>query len=1064
MTTRVGSATGTNTATMPTHAVGDLIVAFAFRDGSTTAPSIPSEGWTSLGASSSAIGQAGTTCSAVMVVKRADSTSEAVGTFTNATFVGVVVYRGGTGKQVGIGTWTFQAGTASTVTYPATTLIGASSTSWTGAFAGHRSVDTSLQTAPTNMSNVATFVDATDEGAIHDTNGPVASWASTGVAVGGTASGWITAVFEVREFTTVLTRFKAERDHPTNNALVIGIGHSFMAGARAAPSDADSIKFGYLQTVADNFTACHAASSDSSFMGDQNITANGISPAVFNANLTLGTFAAYASDSIPGARAFTPGSAGTLSWDPDVAFDRLQVFYIRYSGSPEYTVNVDGGASLGTLNMNDTPSLFATETFSVTDTTHQVRFVAAAINGFIAGAIVWRSTVKQLTFLNAAWASGLTTDFLVSTQPYNPLPALRTFGNVAATIIQLDANEILNSISLTAFRFNLAVLTLERLFYGDVVLISSAYMNPTLGFSEATQLTYHNVVAEWADVMGCAYVRGTAQPGLSTYAAGDALGYYDADDIHMTEAGYTVSAATPLLALLDVQTLSPGLLTNTSTFYAPTVSQGGGTQTLTPGLLTNTSSFYAPTVSPGSVALSPGLFTNTSSFYAPTITTGSVTLSPGLLSNTNTFYGPTVTQPGGGTLWTPTELGSAVAGWWDAADAATITLNSGNVSAWANKGAAGGSLAQASGGAQPPYSATALNGLPGVTGAAGTHSMATGTLTGLPTGTDPAFTMFAVGKPDAASASLGAFVTFGANASEAMPMLGTLANGNFYIDCFGSGITTSVNVTGSGHILSVKHNTDTTTYSHVDGVASGQSSFSVAPGASPAAKIFDWFASGYPNGGILQEYIILSTVLSDADREILEGYAAWKWGLEGNLDAGHPYKSAAPTVASGSQSLTPGLLTNTNTFYAATVTTGAVTLTPGLLTNSNTFHAPTVSQSGGPQTLTPGLLTNSSTFHAPTVTPGAATLSPGLLTNVSEFYGATISQPSLQTLSPGLLTNVSVFYPPAANQNDPPGTYPLAIEGGGTVVIEMIDGVPTVVGGTINFTGSVVAGALRGRP
>jgi hypothetical protein len=33
-----------------------------------------------------------------------------------------------------------------------------------------------------------------------------------------------------------------------------------------------------------------------------------------------------------------------------------------------------------------------------------------------------------------------------------------------------------------------------------------------------------------------------------------------------------------------------------------------------------------------------------------------------------------------------------------------------------------------------------------------------------------------------------------------------------------------------------------------------------------------------------------------ADRELLEGYLAWKWGLEGNLPAGHPYKSAAPTV------------------------------------------------------------------------------------------------------------------------------------------------------------------------
>jgi hypothetical protein len=31
-----------------------------------------------------------------------------------------------------------------------------------------------------------------------------------------------------------------------------------------------------------------------------------------------------------------------------------------------------------------------------------------------------------------------------------------------------------------------------------------------------------------------------------------------------------------------------------------------------------------------------------------------------------------------------------------------------------------------------------------------------------------------------------------------------------------------------------------------------------------------------------------------SDREKLEGYLAWKWGLEANLPNGHPYENAAP--------------------------------------------------------------------------------------------------------------------------------------------------------------------------
>lgn len=36
--------------------------------------------------------------------------------------------------------------------------------------------------------------------------------------------------------------------------------------------------------------------------------------------------------------------------------------------------------------------------------------------------------------------------------------------------------------------------------------------------------------------------------------------------------------------------------------------------------------------------------------------------------------------------------------------------------------------------------------------------------------------------------------------------------------------------------------------------------------------------------------------LSTANRQRLEGYLAWKWALEANLPAGHPFKNTPPTV------------------------------------------------------------------------------------------------------------------------------------------------------------------------
>lgn len=122
----------------------------------------------------------------------------------------------------------------------------------------------------------------------------------------------------------------------------------------------------------------------------------------------------------------------------------------------------------------------------------------------------------------------------------------------------------------------------------------------------------------------------------------------------------------------STQTLTPGLFTNTQSFYSPTVAlAGGGSQSLTaarfdnantffapavttgpvalaPGLFINAQSFFAPTVAPGAVALAPSLATNTQSFFAATVSTGPVALAPGLFTNAQTFYPATVSLGGGG--------------------------------------------------------------------------------------------------------------------------------------------------------------------------------------------------------------------------------------------------------------------------------------------------------------------------------------------------------------------------------------------------------------------------------
>jgi hypothetical protein len=115
------------------------------------------------------------------------------------------------------------------------------------------------------------------------------------------------------------------------------------------------------------------------------------------------------------------------------------------------------------------------------------------------------------------------------------------------------------------------------------------------------------------------------------------------------------------------------------------------------------------------------------------------------------------------------------------------------------------------------------------------------------------------------------------------------------------------------------------------------------------------------------------------------------------------------------QSLTPGIYTDADTFFAPAVTSTRA-LTPSLVTDSPTFFAPTAAP--GPAAVTPGLVTNGTSFHAPSVAAGAVSLSPGLVSDPDAFYAPAVG--GTYPLSPALLVDAASFHAPAAS-----ATYPL---------------------------------------
>lgn len=191
----ITSVTGTNTATLPAHQVGDVFVAWAVRSGSSTPPVVPvANDWAEFDSGgSNSLGYAG-------AVLYATSTSMAAGTFTNATGLIIAQYRPAAGYVIEIGSIsTALSGSATSASYPSLSLLDQGGTSVVlGLFANRASDITNLTTPPTGMVNRNTFQSGSNSLAFNASPAPLTSWTQQVVAYNGTANSYRTLSVELR--------------------------------------------------------------------------------------------------------------------------------------------------------------------------------------------------------------------------------------------------------------------------------------------------------------------------------------------------------------------------------------------------------------------------------------------------------------------------------------------------------------------------------------------------------------------------------------------------------------------------------------------------------------------------------------------------------------------------------------------------------------------------------------------------------------------------------------------------------------------------------------------------
>lgn len=251
--------------------------------------------------------------------------------------------------------------------------------------------------------------------------------------------------------------------------------------------------------------------------------------------------------------------------------------------------------------------------------------------------------------------------------------------------------------------------------------------------------------------------------------------------------------------------------------------------------------------------------------------------------------------------WTPAYLGGSLALWLDAADAGTISLNGSTVSQWNDKSGKARNVTQATAANQPAYLQTALNGKPSINFVGSQRLLRT-------TGEIPAqISVFAVVGPSSGTAEYGTLFRTDAypTAATASHFLGyRLVSGSPSLaTLFGSSQTSWNSISGNTPVFQLSGNAIVgfvhaggTGYPFANGVAQDMKNASGTPTSTGFVVGNSGQNDGLPWMGSISEIVMTFSALSTFDRQKLEGYLAWKWGMQGDLPSGHPYKDAQPQV------------------------------------------------------------------------------------------------------------------------------------------------------------------------
>ena len=255
-------------------------------------------------------------------------------------------------------------------------------------------------------------------------------------------------------------------------------------------------------------------------------------------------------------------------------------------------------------------------------------------------------------------------------------------------------------------------------------------------------------------------------------------------------------------------------------------------------------------------------------------------------------------------LWKPIDLVGTMALWLDAADAATFTHSGGVVSEWRDKSANARHAVQADNARRPRIDTGTINGLPVVRKTGLTQNLAVNMGATFASPTSTFFVTRFLQTLGYASAmtttnaddNLNGFA-FQYRRDNNTWATYPLYDSGVYLEAFG---TSAKDVAYQfGVTMPAVGNQG---FVYVSGTPLTMVGTVSALLGANHTHLHPLSGNSHPNGSGFSanldfaEAVIYQGVLGTAERQLVEGYLAHKWGLAGSLAADHPYKAAAPSI------------------------------------------------------------------------------------------------------------------------------------------------------------------------